>query len=142
MGPALGRAAARGQQGLRHHGTSRRQMPTSAHARCRAGNGEERGGPYALKPRHAPALEPPASRTVSAPPRSQGPMVPSPSRASHSKSFAGPALGRAAARGPRGFRHHGTSRRQTPTARRHAVGPGTGKSGADPTRSNPATLPL
>ena len=56
--------------GFRYHRTSRRQTPTSAHARCRAGNGEERGGPYALKPRHAPALEPPASRTASAPPRS------------------------------------------------------------------------
>ena len=48
MGPAHGRAPARGPWGFRHHGTSRRQTPTSAHARCRAGNGEERGGPYAL----------------------------------------------------------------------------------------------
>ena len=29
-----------------------------------------------------------------------------------------------------------------PPARTHSVGPGTGKSGADPTRSSPATLPL
>ena len=43
MGPALGTEPARGLWGFRHYGTSRRQSPTSAHTRCRAGNGEERG---------------------------------------------------------------------------------------------------
>ena len=42
-GPALGTGPACGQWGFRHHGTSRRQSPTSAHARCRAGNGKEWG---------------------------------------------------------------------------------------------------
>ena len=42
-GPALGTAPARGPWGFCHRGTSRRQLPTSAHAHFRAGNGEERG---------------------------------------------------------------------------------------------------
>ena len=39
----LGDALARGTWGLRARGTSGSQTPTSAHARFRAGNGEERG---------------------------------------------------------------------------------------------------
>ena len=196
MGPALGEAPASGPWGFRHHGTSRRQTPTSAQARRRAGNGEERGrtpapatpprsrsraptsrtaspppqpgahglvapqripqrklcGPTVIteprgarrpparkhaagpgtgksggepqrpQPRHAPALEPPQAARLH-PRLSQGPAVSSPPRESHSVSFAGPALGTAPASGPWGFRHHGTSRRQTPTsaqARRRA----------------------
>ena len=202
MGPALSTAPARGPWGFRHNGTSRRQTPTSAQARHRAGNGEERGRTPALatpprsrsraptsrtassppqsgahglvaaqkipqrklcgpsprqgarprpvgvpssrnleapdahqrastpqgretgksggepqrsQPRNAPALEPPQA-TRRLPRLSQGPMVSSPPRTSHSESFAGPALGTAPARGPWGFRHHGTSRRQTPTS--------------------------
>ena len=121
-GPALGEAPARGPWGFRHHGTSRRQTPTSAQARRRAGNGEERGEPQRPQPRHAPALEPPQAARL--PPRlSHGPAVSSPPRTSHSESIAGPALGTAPASGPWGFRHHGTSRRKTPTsaqARRRA----------------------
>ena len=42
-GLALGTAPARPQPvGFSHRGTSRSQMPTSAHTRCRAGNREER----------------------------------------------------------------------------------------------------
>ena len=41
--PGISPRPACGPWGFRHHGTSRRQSPTSAHARCRAGNGEERG---------------------------------------------------------------------------------------------------
>ena len=102
-GPALSEAPARGPWGFRHHGTLRRQTPTSAQACRRAGNGEERG--------RTPAL--------ATPPRSRS----RPPRTSHRESFAGPALGEAPASGPWGFRHHGTSRRQTPTsaqARRRA----------------------
>ena len=201
MGPALGTAPTRGPWGFRHHRTSRRQTPTSAQARHRAGNGEERGEPYALatmprsrsraptsrtasappqsgahglvasqnipqrklcgpsprhgarprpvgvpssqnleapdahqrasmpqgrergraganptrsQPPHAPALEPP--QATRRPPRlSQGPMVSSPPRTSHSESFAGPALGTAPARGPWGFRHHGPPARRSQT---------------------------
>ena len=167
MGPALGEA-----RGFRHYGTSRRQTPTSVQARRRAGNGEERGEPQRSQPRYAPALEPPQDAWL--PPRlSQGPAVSSPPRESHSVSFAGPALGEAPASGLWGFRHHGTSRRQTPTAkalraqpsarrppaarggsviteprgarrppgRKHATGPGTGKSGGEPQRSQPRHAP-
>ena len=121
-GPALGTAPASGPWGFRHHGTSRRQTPTSAQARRRAGNGKSGGEPQRSQPRHAPALEPPQAERL--PPRlSQGPAVSSPARTSHSESTVGPALGTVPASGPWGFRHHGTSRRQTPTsaqARRRA----------------------
>ena len=73
-GPALGTAPARGPWGLSHHGTLRRQTPTSAQARRRAGNGEERGEPQRSQPRLAPALEPPENRGAYAR-LSQGPMV-------------------------------------------------------------------
>ena len=86
------------------------------------GTGKSGGEPQRSQPRHAPALEPPQAARL--PPRlSQGPVVSSPPTESHSVSFAGPALGKAPARGPWGFRHHGTWRRQTPTsvqARRRA----------------------
>ena len=122
MGPALGEAPASGPWGFRHHGTSRRQTPTSAQARRRAGNGEERGRTPAPATPPRSRSRAPTSRTAS-PRLSQGPAVSSPPRESHSVSFAGPALGEAPASGPWGFRHHGTSRRQTPTsaqARRRA----------------------
>ena len=86
------------------------------------GTGKSGGEPQRSQPRHAPALEPPQAARL--PPRlSQGPAVSSPPRTSHSESIAGPALGPAPASGPWGFRHYGTSRRQTPTsaqARRRA----------------------
>ena len=121
-GPALGEAPASGPWGFRHHGTSRRQTPTSAQARRRAGNGEERGRTPAPATPPRSRSRAPTSRTAS-PRLSQGPAVSSPPRTSHSESIAGPALGEAPASGPWGFRHHGTSRRQTPTsaqARRRA----------------------
>ena len=98
-----------------------RRPPARKHA-AGPGTGKSGGEPQRPQPRHAPALEPP--RAARLPPRlSQGPAVSSPPRESHSISFAGPALGEAPASGPWGFRHHGTSRRQTPTsaqARRRA----------------------
>ena len=122
MGPALGEAPASGPWGFRHHGTSRRQTPTSAQARRRAGNGEERGRTPAPATPPRSRSRAPTSRTASPPPQpgARGLVAP---RESHSVSFAGPALGEAPASGPWGFRHHGTSRRQTPTsaqARRRA----------------------
>ena len=121
-GPALGEAPASGPWGFRHHGTSRRQTPTSAQARRRAGNGEERGRTPAPATPPRSRSRAPTSRTAS-PRLSQGPAVSSPPRSSHSESIAGPALGTSPASGQWGFRHHGTSRRQTPTsaqARRRA----------------------
>ena len=98
-----------------------RRPPARKHA-AGPGTGKSGGEPQRPQPRHAPALEPPQAARL--PPRlSQGPAVSSPPRESHSVSFAGPALGEAPASGPWGFRHHGTSRRQTPTsaqARRRA----------------------
>ena len=106
--------------------SSRNLEAPDAHQRASTPQGREQGragaNPMRLQLRHAPALEPP--QATRHPPRlSQGPMVSSPPRKSHSVSFAGPALGTAPARGPWGFRHHGTSRRQMPTsvqARRRA----------------------
>ena len=98
-----------------------RRPPARKHA-AGPGTGKSGGEPQRPQPRHAPALEPPQAARL--PPRlSQGPAVSSPPRTSHSESIAGPALGEAPASGPWGFRHHGTSRRQTPTsaqARRRA----------------------
>ena len=255
QGPALGTAPAGGPWGFHHHGTSRRQMPTSEHARFRAGNGEERGSDLARsQPRHAPAQEPqqhhicpasvrgpwsaiavarcpvagapttphdprrprvdpcsmfrlahaplqkrrpsypPVSRrrigrggetppplpfssthalgpgtgksgggpsTLATPSRSrsrapaasrpphfsQRPMVTSPPRKSHSKRFVsqtqGPALGTAPAGGPWGFRHHGTSRLQTPTSVHARFRAGNGEERGRTRRArNPTTHPL
>ena len=116
-GPALGTAPARGPWGFRHHGTSRRQSPTSEHACCRAGNGDEWGRTLrARNPATLPFKSPQQAAWRSSC-LSQGPMAVSPPRKSHSESFVGqtrgPALGTAPARGPWGFRHHGTSRRQS-----------------------------
>ena len=105
-GPALGEAPASGQWGFRHHGTSRRQTPTSAQARRRAGNGEERGRTPAPATLPRSRSRAPTSRTAS-PRLSQGPAVSSPPRSSHSESIAGPPLGTSPASGPWGFRHHG-----------------------------------
>ena len=117
---ALGTSPARGPWGFRHHGTSRRQSPTSAHARCRAGNGEERGRTLRARNPATLPLKSPQQAAWRSPRLSQGPMAASPPRKSHSESFVGqtrgPALGTAPARGPWGFRHHGTSRRQSPTS--------------------------
>ena len=74
-------------------------------------------------------------------------MVASPPRKSHRESFVrqtrGPALGTAPARGPWGFRHHRTSRRQTPTSAHARFRAGNGKEwGRTQHARNPATLPL
>ena len=143
MGPALGKAPASGPWGFRHYGTSRRQTPTSAQARRRAGNGEERGRTPALATLPRSRSRAPTSRTASAPP--QGPVVSSPPRTSHSEIFAGPALGTVPARGPWGFRHHGTLRRQTPTSaqarRRAGNGEERGRTPAPQPRHAPALEP-
>ena len=122
MGPALGEAPASGPWGsVITEPRGARRPPARKHA-AGPGTGKSGGEPQRPQPRHAPALEPPQAARL--PPRlSQGPAVSSPPRESHSVSFAGPALGEAPASGPWGFRHHGTSRRQTPTsaqARRRA----------------------
>ena len=147
MGPALGTAPARGPWGFRHHRTSRRQSPTSAHARCRAGNGEERGWTqHARNPATLP-LKSPQQAAWRSPRLSQGPMVASPPRKSHSESFVGQTRGQALctapARGPWGFRHHGTSRRQLPTSAHARCRAGNGEErGRTQHTRNPATLPL
>ena len=104
-------------------------LPRKSHAHCRARNGEERGRTQHDRNPATLPLKSPQQATWHSPRFSQGPMVASPPRKSHSESFMGPALGRTPTRGPWGFHHHGTSRRQSPT---HAVGPGTGKSGGRP----------
>ena len=120
QGPALGTAPARGPWGFRHHGTSRRQSATSMHARCRARNGEDRGRTLRARNPATLPLKSPQQATWRSPRLSQGPMAASPARKSHSESFLGqtqlPALSTGPARGPWGFRHHGTSRRQSPTS--------------------------
>ena len=147
MGPALGTAPARGPRGFRHHGTSRHQSPTSAHARCRAGNGEERGRTqHACNPATLP-LKSPQQAAWRSPRLSQGPMVASQPRKSHSKSFVGqtrgPALGTAPARGTWGFHHHGTSRRQSPTGAHASCRTWNGEErGRTQHARNPARLPL
>ena len=141
MGPALGRALARGPWGFRHQGTSRPQTPTSARALCRAGNGEERGRPYALATQPRSGSRAPSKPHGVRPASVRGPW--SRRRLEHPKAKAlraQPSAGRPpVARGgsvitePRGARR--------PPVRTHAVGPGTGKSGADPTRSQPRHAP-
>ena len=145
QGPAFGTAPARGPWGFRHHGTSRRQSPTSAHARCRAGNGEERGRTqHARNPATLP-LKSPQQAAWRSPHLSQGPMAASPPRKSHSDSFVGqtqgPALGTAPARCPWGFRHHGTSRRQSPTSMHARCRAGNGEERGRTQRSQPRHAP-
>ena len=53
----------------------------------------------------------------------------------------GPALGEAPASGPWGFRHHEPRGARGPPARKHAAGPGTGKSGGEPQRPQPPHAP-
>ena len=69
-GPALGEAPASGPWGFCHHGTSRRQTPTSAQARRRDRNGEERGRTQALATPPRSRSRAPTSRTASSPPQS------------------------------------------------------------------------
>ena len=147
MGPALGTAPTQGPLGFRHHGMSRRQLPTSAHTRFRAGNGEERGRTqHARNPATLP-LKSPQPAAWRSPRFSQGPMVVSPPRKSHRESFVcqtrGPALGTAHARGPWWFRHHKTSRRQSSTSAHARFRAGNGEErGRTQHARNPATLPL
>ena len=111
------------------------------------GNGEERGRTLRARNSATLPLKRPQQAARRSPRLSQGPMAASPPRKSHSESFVGrtrgPALGTAPARRPLGFRHHGTSRRQSPTsahARRRA---GNGEErGRTLHARNPATLPL
>ena len=147
MGPALGTAPARGRWGFHHHGTSRRQSPTSAHARCRAGSGEEWGRTLRARNPSTLPLKSPQQAAWRSPRLSQGPMAASPPRKSHSESFVcqtrSPALGTAPARGPWGFHHNGTSRRQSPTSAHARCRAGNGEERGRTLRArNPATLPL
>ena len=101
--------------------------------------------PACSEPRHAPAQEPPAASR--SPRFSQGPMVVSLIRKSHSESFVrqtrGPALGTAPAHGPWGFLHRGTSRRLTPTSAHAHIRAGIGEERGQTQRArNPATLLL
>ena len=141
MGPALGEAPASGPWGFRHHGTSRRQTPTSAQARRRAGNGEERGRtPAPATPPRSRSRAP--SKPHGFPPASaRGPRSRRPPENPTAKALrAQPSARRPpAARGgsvitePRGARR--------PPARKHAAGPGTGKSGGEPQRPQPRHAP-
>ena len=147
MGPALGTAPTRGPCGFLHHGTSRRQSHTSAHAGCRAGNGEEWGRTLLARNPATLLLKSPQQAAWRSPRLSQGPMAASPARKSHSESFVGqtqgPALGTAPARGPWGFRHHVTSRRQFPTSAQARCRAGNGEERGQTLRArNPATLAL
>ena len=139
VGPALGTVPARSPWGFRHHGTSRRQSPTSAHAHCRAGNGEEQG--RTLRARNPATLPRPQQATRRPPRLSQGPTVSSRLENPTAKALrAQPSAGRPpTAHGgsvitePRGARR--------PPARTHAVGRERGRAGADPTRSQPRHAP-
>ena len=141
VGPALGTAPARSPWGFRHHVTSRRQSPTSAHARFRAGNREERGRTQHPRNPATLLLKSPQPAAWRSPRFSKGPIVASPPRKSHSESFVrhtrGPALGTAPASG--GSVITGPRGASRPPPRTHALGPGTGKSGGEP--STLATLP-
>ena len=91
--------------------------PARTHA-LGPGMGKSGGGPSALtKPTRSRSQ---AHATSRSPRFSQVPLVASPPRKSHSEIFVrqtrGTALGTAPARSPWGFRHRGTSRRQTPTS--------------------------
>ena len=146
-GPALGTAPARSPWGFLHHGTSRRQSPTSAHASCRAGNREERGRTLRARNPATLPLKSPQQAAWRSPRLSQGPMATSPPRKSHRESFVGrtwgPALGTVPARGPWGFLHHGTSRRQSPTSAHAGCRAGNGEERGQTLRArNPTTLPL
>ena len=140
-GPALGEAPASGPWGFRHHGTSRRQTPTSAQARRRAGNGEERGRTPAPATPPRSRSRAPTSRTASPPASARGPRSRRPPEHPTAKALrAQPSARRPpAARGgsvitePRGARR--------PPARKHAAGPGTGKSGGEPQRPQPRHAP-
>ena len=134
MGLALCTAPSCGPWGFRHHGTSRRQSPTSSHAHA-VGPGRAGADPTRSQPRHAPAQEPPAGRMAFAPPQS-GPWphhrLENPTaKALLARPGAQPsarrppaARGGSVITGPRGA--------SRPPARTHAVGPGTEKSGGGP----------
>ena len=140
-GPALGEAPASGPWGFRHHGTSRCQTPTSVQARRRAGNGEERGRTPAPATPPCSRSRAPTSRTASSPPQPGARGLVAPPEHPTAKALrAQPSARRPpAARGgsvitePRGARR--------PPARKHAAGPGTGKSGGEPQRPQPRHAP-
>ena len=109
MGSALGTAPARGPWGFRHHGTLRCQTPTSAHARCREGNGQERGRTLRARSWSRQRLENLTAKALRAKPSARRPPA---------------ARGGSVITEPRGARR--------PPASTHAVGLGTGKSGGGP----------
>ena len=128
-------APARGPWGFRHHGTSRHQTPTSVHARFRAGNGEERGRTqHARNPATLPLESPQPHRVRPASvrgPWSRHRLENPTAKALFARSRAQPsarrppaACGGSVITGRRGSRR--------PPARMHALGLGTGQSGAEP----------
>ena len=146
VGPALSTAPARGPWGFRHHGTPRRQSPTSAHA-VGPGTGKSGGGPSALAtpPRsrsRAPSkphrVRPASVNGTWSRHRLENPTA----KALFTRPGAQPsARRRPAARG--GSVITGPRGASRPPARRHTVGPGTGKSGGRPSAlATHATLPL
>ena len=141
-GPALGEAPASGPWGFRHHGTSRRQTPTSAQARRRAGNGEERGRtPAPATPPHSRSRAP-TSRTASSPPQPGARGLVAPQNIPQRK-HCGPSPRRGARQRPVGV--PSSRNLEAPDAHQRASTPQgreRGRAGANPSARNPATLPL
>ena len=142
MGPALGEAPASGPWGFRHHGTSRRQTPTSAQARRRAGNGEERGRTPAPATPPRSRSRAPTSRTASPPPQPGARGLVAPQRIPQRK-LCGPSPRRGARQRPVGV--PSSRNLEAPDAHQRASTPQgreRGRAGANPSARNPATLPL
>ena len=141
-GPALGEAPASGPWGFRHHGTSRRQTPTSAQARRRAGNGEERGRTPAPATPPRSRSRAPTSRTASPPPQPGARGLVAPQRIPQRK-LCGPSPRRGARQRPVGV--PSSRNLEAPDAHQRASTPQgreRGRAGANPSARNPATLPL
>ena len=136
MGPALGEVPASGPWGFRHHGTSRRQTPTSAQARRRAGNGEERGRTPAPATPPRSRSRAPTSRTASSPPQPGARGLVAPQRIPQRK-LCGPSPRRGARQRPVGVPSSRNLEAPDAHQRKHAAGPGTGKSGGEPQRPQP-----
>ena len=135
----------RGPWGFRHHGTSRRQSPTSAHARCRAGNGEEWGRTLGVRNPATLLLKSPQQAARRPPASVRGPWPRHRLENPTAKALLARPGAKPSARRPPAARggsvimgHRGASR---PPARTHAIGPERGRAGADPTRSQPRHAP-
>ena len=141
MGPALGEAPASGPWGFRHHGTSRRQTPTSAQARRRAGNGEERGRTPAPATPPRSRSRAPTSRTASPPPQPGARGLVAPQRIPQRK-LCGPSPRRGARQRPVGV--PSSRNLEAPDAHQRASTPQgreRGRAGANPSARNPRHAP-